>query len=102
MFDDISNVKFPIIDLELDFRGRITFHEMLGKKQCLIEIAEIKSSTEKSIIIKAKRQLILRLHTISKAVMILGDMDAELISSVGRVCVPSSALHRKKSEYDDH
>ena len=29
-------------------------------------------------------------------------MDAELISSVGRVFVPSSALHRKKTQYDDH
>ena len=48
---------------------------------------EIKSSTEKSIIEKAKQQLILRLHTISKAVEILEDMDAELISSVGRVFV---------------
>lgn len=45
MFDDISDVKFPIIDLELDCRGRISFHDIsAGKKQCLIEIGEIKSS----------------------------------------------------------
>lgn len=102
VFDGISNVKFPIIDLELDCRGRITFQEMLGKRQCLIEIGEIKSSTEKSIINKAKRQLILRLHTISKAVEILEDMDVESISSVGRVFVPSSALHRNETKYGDH
>jgi hypothetical protein len=102
MFDDISNVEFPIIDLELDCRGRIFFHDIsAGKKQCLIEIGEIKSSTEKNILEKAKRQLILRLKTISKAVMILEGVDEESISSVGRVFVPSSALHRNKNKYDD-
>ena len=103
MFDDISEVKFPIIDLELDCRGRIFFHDIsAGKKQCFIEIGEIKSSTEKNIIEKATRQLILRLKTISKAVKILEGMDEESISSVGRVFVPSSALHRNKNKYDDH
>lgn len=33
--------------------------------------------------------------------MILEGMDAESISSVGRVFVPSSALHRNKNKYDD-
>jgi len=47
MFNDISVIKFPIIDLELDCRGRIFFHGIsAGKKQCFIEIGEIKSSTE--------------------------------------------------------
>ena len=93
IFNDISDVKFPIIDLELDCRGRIFFHDIsAGKKQCFIEIGEIKSSTEKNIIQKAKRQLILRLKTISKAVMILEGMGEESISSVGRVF----------NKYDDH
>lgn len=97
IFDDISDVKFPIIDLELDCRGRIFFHDIsAGEKQCFIEIGEIKSSTEKNIIEKAKHQLILRLKAISKAVMILEGMGEESISSVGRVFVPSSALHRNK------
>jgi len=103
MFNDISVIKFPIIDLELDCRGRIFFHDIsAGEKQCFIEIGEIKSSTEKNIIEKATRQLILRLKTISKAVMILEGMGEESISSVGKVSVPSSALHRNKNKYDDH
>ena len=83
--------------------GSHLFHDIsAGEKQCFIEIGEIKSSTEKNIIEKAKHQLILRLKTISKAVMILEGMDEESISSVGRVFVPSSALHRNKNKYDDH
>ena len=103
IFNDISDVKFPIIDLELDCRGRIFFHDIsAGEKQYFIEIGEIKSSTEKNIIELATCQLILRLKTISKSVMILEGMGEESISSVGRVFVPSSALHRNKNKNDDH
>ena len=42
MFDDISDVKFPIIDLELDCRGRIFFHDIsAGEKQCFIVSTKI-------------------------------------------------------------
>jgi len=80
-FDLISDLKFPIVDLEVDCQG----NTMLRDGEYFVEIGEIKSSI--GGIEKAKLQLQLRLMVAKEAIKIMFPT-TPIIHLMGRIFLP--------------
>ena len=97
LFESIVSLKFPIINLELDCRGEVSFRA--SGKTWNVDIGEIKSRSSLTGLAKAALQLNVRLLAIKEAMKIIYGQDLR-ISLEGKIFLPSSIFRGDKVIFD--